>query len=247
MSHVTLQDVSKTFGATTVLEHVDWEIRSGELMVLVGPSGCGKTTLLKIILGALKPTSGHLYMNHQLIDDVPITKRNIGFVPQNFGLFPHLTVYGNIAYGLRIRKCSSDRISLQVRNMMNMLQLDGLEDRKPHQLSWGQQQRVALARALAIEPALLLLDEPLSAVDWTARQEIAWEIQQLQERLKITVVYVTHDIHEAFELGHRVAVMCKGRIEQSDDPENLAKSPKTPFVAHFIRQGERTKGETHES
>ena len=242
MTGVTLQNVSKNFGKTKALENIDWEIRDGEFMVLVGPSGCGKTTMLKIILGALEPSSGHVYLNRKLIDDVPIAKRNIGFVPQDFGLFPHLTVYDNIAYGLRIRKHSSDRIRLHVRQMITMLQLDGLDDRKPRQLSWGQQQRVALARALAIEPALLLLDEPLSAVDWTTRQEIARDIKRLQERLKITAVYVTHDIHEAFDLGHRVAVMSKGKIEQCDSPENLAKDPKTPFVAHFIRQGERTKG-----
>ena len=241
MSNVTLQNISKNFGATKVLENIDWEIWSGEFMVLVGPSGCGKTTLLKIILGALKPTSGQLYLNHQLIDDVPITQRNIGFVPQKFGLFPHLTVFDNIAYGLRIRKLVGDEISLQVSKLIKMLKLDGLEDRKPNQLSWGQQQRVALARALAIEPALLLLDEPLSAVDWTARQMIAQDIKELQERLKITVIYVTHDIHEAFELGHRVTVMSSGSIEQCDTPENLAKTPKNPFISHFISQIESTK------
>jgi putative spermidine/putrescine transport system ATP-binding protein len=238
---VTLQNVSKTFGATRVLDNVDWAIRRGEFMVLVGPSGCGKTTVLKIILGALKPTSGHLYMNQQLIDDVPIAKRNIGFVPQDFGLFPHLNVYENIAYGLRIRKHSSDRIRLHVRQTITMLHLDGLDDRKPRQLSWGQQQRVALARALAIEPALLLLDEPLSSVDWTTRQKIAGDIKRLQEKLKITVVYVTHDIREAFDLGDRVAVMSKGKIEQCDSPETLAKSPKTPFVAHFVQKRQESR------
>ena len=153
MTGVTLQNVSKNFGKTKALENIDWEIRDGEFMVLVGPSGCGKTTMLKIILGALEPSSGHVYLNRKLIDDVPIAKRNIGFVPQDFGLFPHLTVYDNIAYGLRIRKHSSDKIRLHVRQMITMLQLDGLDDRKPRQLSWGQQQRVALARALAIEEA----------------------------------------------------------------------------------------------
>ena len=242
MTNVRLENVSKTFDTTEVLKNVSWKILDGEFMVLVGPSGCGKTTLLKIILGALQTDIGHVYMDEKLLDDMPIEERNIGFVPQDFGLFPHLTVYDNIAYGLKIRKWSNEKIDSSVKELKNTLKLDGLEDRKPKQLSWGQQQRVALARALAIEPALLLLDEPLSAVDWTTRQEIAQDIKKVQERLKITVVYVTHDIHEAFELGHRVTVMSKGKIEQCDSPQNLAKKPKTPFVAHFIRQSERIKG-----
>jgi ABC-type Fe3+/spermidine/putrescine transport system ATPase subunit len=242
MTSVALQNISKNFGTTKVLENIEWEIKNGEFIILVGPSGCGKTTLLKIILGVLKPNKGHIYINRKLIDDVPIEKRNIGFVPQDFGLFPHLTVYDNIAYGLRIRKHSNDRINSQVKKLTKMLKLGGLENRKPNQLSWGQRQRIALARSLAIEPSLLLLDEPLNAVDWTTRQEIAQDIKRLQEKLRITVVYVTHNIDEAFELGHRVAVMNKGKIEQCDSPKQLVKNPKTPFVANFIHQSKKMKG-----
>lgn len=239
MTSVTFENVSKNFGTTKVLENINWEIRDGEFMVLVGPSGCGKTTLLKIILGALVPDRGHVYMDEKPLDNVPIAKRNIGFVPQDFGLFSHLTVYENIAYGLRIRKYSEEKTDLRVKELMKMLKLDGLEKRKPNELSWGQQQRVALARALAIEPKLLLLDEPLSAVDWNSRQEIAQDVKRLQRKLRVTAVYVTHDIDEAFELGHRVTVMSQGKLEQCDTPENLVKNPGTLFVAHFIRRGKR--------
>lgn len=239
MTSVTLENVSKNFGTTKVLEDINWEIRDGEFMVLVGPSGCGKTTLLKIILGALEPDNGHIYMDKKPLNNVPIAKRNIGFVPQDFGLFPHLTVYDNIAYGLRTRKYSDEKTDSRVKELMKMLKLDGLEKRKPNQLSWGQQQRVALARALAIEPKLLLLDEPLSAVDWNSRQEIARDIKRLQKKLRVTAVYVTHDIEEAFELGHRVTVMNQGKLEQCDPPENLIKNPRTLFVAHFIRRSKR--------
>lgn len=239
MTSVTLQNVSKSFGANKVLEDINWEILDGEFMVLVGPSGCGKTTLLKIMVGALQPDSGHIYVDGSLLDDVPIERRNIGFVPQDFGLFPHVTVYGNIAYGLRIRKWTDVEVDSQAKDLMRMLKLVGLENRKPDQLSWGQRQRVALARALAIKPDLLLLDEPLSAVDWTTRQEIAQDVKALQEKLKITAIYVTHDIEEALDLGHRVTVMNQGRLEQCDTPENLIKNPNTMFIAHFIRRSRR--------
>ncbi len=236
-----MESVSKNFNDIKVLEDIDWEIQDREFMVLVGPSGCGKTTVLKVILGFLKPTSGHIYFDEKLINNVPISRRNIGFVPQDFGLFPHLTVSENIGYGLRIRKYSKDRINSQVNRLIKLLKLNNLENRKPNQLSWGEQQRVALARALAIEPTLLLLDEPLSAVDWTARWEIASEIKKLQEKLKITVICVTHDIDEAFELGHRITVMNAGKIEQCDFPKNLIKNPKTSFVSSFVSQGKNMK------
>ncbi|MCW4019634.1 MAG: ABC transporter ATP-binding protein [Candidatus Bathyarchaeota archaeon] len=234
MTSVTLQDVSKNFGATIVLQNIDWEILDGEFMVLVGPSGCGKTTLLKVILGALQPDSGHIYADGNLLDDVPIERRNVGFVPQDFGLFPHLTVHDNIAYGLRVRKRSSEEVESKAKELIEMSKLAELEYRKPNQLSWGQQQRVALARALAIEPNILLLDEPLSAVDWIIRKEIAEDIKALHEKLGITTIYVTHDVNEAVNLGHRLAVMNQGRLEQCDTPSNLVRNPKTSFVARFI-------------
>jgi ABC-type Fe3+/spermidine/putrescine transport system ATPase subunit len=236
LTSVTLENVSKSFGEAKVLENINWMIYDEEFMVLVGPSGCGKTTLLKIILGALEPDSGDIYIDKEPLNNVPIEKRDIGFVPQDFGLFPHLTCYGNIAYGLRIRRCPNEKISSRVEELTKMLKLDGFENRKPSQLSWGQQQRVALARALAIEPKLLLLDEPLSAVDWATREEIAQDIKRLQKNLRVTAVYVTHDIDEAFELGQRVTVMNQGRLEQCDIPEKIINNPRTPFVAFFTHR-----------
>lgn len=236
-----MEKISKNFNDIKVLEDLDWEIQDQEFMVLVGPSGCGKTTVLKVILGSFKPDRGHIYFDEELINDFPISRRNIGFVPQDFGLFPHLTVSDNIGYGLRIRKYSKNEINSQVNKLIKMLKLNNLEERKPNQLSWGQKQRVALARAIAIEPNLLLLDEPLSAVDWTARWEIAKEIKKLQEKLKITVICVTHDIDEAFELGNRITVMHAGKIEQCDYPENLIKNPKTSFVSSLVCHGKNMK------
>lgn len=202
-------------------------------MVLVGPSGCGKTTLLNVILGILEPDNGNIYFENQSLIDIPIEKRNIGFVPQDFGLFPHLSVYKNIIYGLKIRKLMQKADS-RVKDLISILKLDGLEERKPNQLSWGQKQRAALARALAFNPTLLLLDEPMSAIDWRTREEILKEIKDIQTNLRITTVYVTHNMQEALELGQRVTIMHEGRFEQCDPPEILLKNPKTPFVTYFL-------------
>jgi len=234
MVSVRLMDISKNFAEIEILKHINWEIQEGELMILVGPSGCGKTTLLKIILGSLKPNSGKIYFNEELINDISISKRNIGFVPQNFGLFPHLNVHENIGFGMKMRKASQDKVNFQVSKIIKMLKLEDLELRMPNQLSWGQQQRVALARALAIEPRLLLLDEPLSSVDWVARKEITMEISRLQKTLEITTIYVTHDITEAFDIGDRITVMSASKIEQSASPEDLIKNPKNEFVSSYI-------------
>ncbi len=235
MTEVRLEDVSKRYGEVEAVKGVTCEIRDGEFMVLVGPSGCGKTTLLRLILGDLTPDNGHIYMDKMIIDDVPIEERNIGFLPQDFGLFPHLTVWKNISYGLRIRGESERAIHEKIEEMLRILDLQDLKDRSPGQLSWGQQQRTALARALVIQPNLLLLDEPLSAVDWITREEIAEGVRKLQARLKITTLYVTHDIGEALSLGHRVMVMHQGRLEQCDKAEKLISEPKTKFVRRFIR------------
>lgn len=237
--NVMVKNISKCYGQTKIIDNFSWEIKNGEFMVLVGPSGCGKTTLLKIILGALQPDSGNIFMDGKLIDHVSIEERNIGFVPQDFGLFPHLTVYNNVAYGLRVRKCLDTELNSRVKDLIKMLRLDGLEDRKPNQLSWGQQQRVALARALAIKPHLLLLDEPLSSVDWFTRREIAEHIKALQKKLKTTTIYVTHDIDEALDLGHRVTAMNCGILEQCDTPDNIVKNPKTLFVTNFVQRFRR--------
>jgi ABC-type Fe3+/spermidine/putrescine transport system ATPase subunit len=234
MVAVKLREIIKNYGESEIIRKLNWEIIQGELMVLVGPSGCGKTTLLKIMLGVLSPDSGSIYFDQQLMNKVSISERNVGFVPQNFGLFPHLNVIENISYGLKMRGFSKNKIDSLTIKFIDMLKLGSLELRMPNQLSWGQQQRVALARALAIQPSLLLLDEPLSAVDWVARREITNEINRMQKNLKITTVYVTHDIDEAFEIGDRIAVMNVGNIEQCDKAEDIIKNPKSDFVAAYI-------------
>jgi multiple sugar transport system ATP-binding protein len=234
LTSVRFEDVSKLYGEVKAVKEFTSEIRDGEFMVLVGPSGCGKTTLLRLILGDLTPDKGRIYMDNMLINDIPIEERNIGFLPQDFGLFPHLTVWKNISYGLRIRGEPDRTIYEKVEEMLRMLNLQDLKDSFPRQLSWGQQQRTALARALVIKPNLLLLDEPLSAVDWITREEIAEGVKKLQARLKITTLYVTHDIGEALSLGHRVMVMNQGRLEQCDKAEMLISKPKTNFVERFI-------------
>jgi len=241
MTFVQLENITLTIGKNEILKNIDWVVEDGEFMVLVGPSGCGKTTLLKIILGALHPDTGSVYIDHQKINDTPISERNIGFVPQNFGLFPHLTIDENISYGLKVQKIPKHEIKKRITPLIKTLKLKNLEQRKPNQLSWGQQQRVALARALAIHPYLLLLDEPLSSVDWNSRRTIAKEIQNLQEEFKITVIYVTHDIDEAFDLGHRITVMNEGIIQQSDSPLNLIQNPTNTFVSSFVRQTKSLK------
>jgi len=242
MTRAQLKEVSKSLGTLPIVKDFSCTIRNGEFMVLVGPSGCGKTTLLRLILGDLKPDSGHIYMDGELIDDLPIDKRNIGFVPQDFGLFPHMNVQENIAYGLRIRKKIEKTIRRDVEAMAEMLALRDLTGHSPNQLSWGQRQRTALARALVIEPRLLLLDEPLGAVDWMTRNEISEEIRDLQRRLKTTTLYVTHNIDEALSLGDRLMVMHEGRLEQIGSPEELIEEPESEFIKHFVSSRYKSRG-----
>ena len=241
MVAVKLEGINLSLNDIKILENVNWEIEEGELMVLVGPSGCGKTSLLKVILGSLTPETGKIFFNNKLMNEIPLSKRNIGFVPQNFGLFPHLNVIENINYGLRMHNVLKNDIQLQGLKYIEMLRLKNLELRNPSQLSWGQQQRVALARALAIEPSLLLLDEPLSSVDWNTRRDITEEIYKMQKNLKITTIYVTHDIDEAFEMGDRITVMSTGKIEQCDSPEILINNPISNFVSAYISKNRNLK------
>ncbi|MFX0010628.1 MAG: ABC transporter ATP-binding protein [Candidatus Hermodarchaeota archaeon] len=241
MVAVKLEGINLSLNDVKILENITWEIEEGELMVLVGPSGCGKTTLLKVILGSLTPETGKIFFNDKLINEIPLSKRNIGFVPQNFGLFPHLNVIENITYGLKMQNVSKSNLQVQEAKYIAMLRLQNLELRTPNQLSWGQQQRVALARALAIEPTLLLLDEPLSSVDWNTRKDITEEIYKMQKNLKITTIYVTHDINEAFEIGDRITVMSAGKIEQCDRPEILINNPLNNFVSSYISKNQNLK------
>ncbi len=218
----------------TILEGFSLTAEKGEFISLLGPSGCGKTTTLRAIAGFLPIREGRLLVGGKLYNNVPPNKRNIGFVFQNYALFPHLTIFENVAFGLRMRKVSQDKIREKVVEALSFVGLSGYEERLPSQLSGGQQQRVAIARAIVIEPDLLLMDEPLSNLDAKLRIEMRTELARMQKELGITTVYVTHDQAEALALSDRVAVINRGKIEQYDAPEGLYHNPKTLFVAKFL-------------
>jgi len=234
MKELRIENVSKFYGRLRALDQVSLAASPGELVVVMGPSGCGKTTLLLVILGVLKADDGHVYLGEKMIDSLPIEGRDVGYVPQDFGLFPHLTVYGNVAFGLRVRQRAGCDIDKNVRELLAIVGLEGLEQRKSAELSGGQRQRVALARALAVDPALLLLDEPLSNVDEATKAEVRKNLKDIVKRTKVTTVYVTHNPEDAFELGDRIAVMHSGRIVQCEPPLSLLKNPKSQEVKRLI-------------
>lgn len=236
-SAVRLDGVSKRFGASIALDRAWLKIGRGEFMTLLGPSGCGKTTLLNLVAGFLGPDEGEIFIDGALVTDVPAFARKTGIVFQNYALFPHMTVAGNVAYGLKARHVAKDEIGKRVADILAMMKLTGFEDRKPRQLSGGQQQRVALARALVIEPKVLLLDEPFSALDKNLRGAMQVEVKEIQRRLGVTTIFVTHDQSEALSLSDRIAVMSAGRICQIDTPERLYRRPTDRFVASFIGEG----------
>ncbi|MEZ5805847.1 MAG: ABC transporter ATP-binding protein [Rhizobiaceae bacterium] len=231
---VTFSQVEKSFGSVQALEPVSLEIRAGEFLTLLGPSGSGKTTLLNIAAGFLSPDAGHVLLDGRNITNTPPRQRNIGMVFQNYALFPHLDVFENVAYGLRVRKVFDTDLKARVANALAMLQLDGFARRGINQLSGGQQQRVALARAMVIEPSLLLMDEPLGALDRQLRKHVQLEIRRLHVNSPRTTIYVTHDQEEALVMSDRVAIMSKGRIEQIGTPHELYADPKNVFVAQFL-------------
>ena len=232
--YLDIQSVSKRFDRTLALDDVSLQIHEGEFIFLLGPSGCGKTTLLRIIAGLEEPTSGRILQAGQDVTHLPPSKRNFGIVFQSYALFPNLTVFQNIAYGLENRKEMRHTVKTRVEELLALMGLQDFRDRYPAQLSGGQQQRVALARALAISPGLLLLDEPLSALDARVRANLRIEIARLQRQLGITTVMVSHDQEEALTMADRVVVMEKGRIVQLDTPEGIYHHPATPFVADFV-------------
>ena len=235
MAFVELRDIVAGYGRNhPVLEGFSLSVEKGELVSLLGPSGCGKTTTLRIIAGFLAPSGGSLFVDGRDTTRVPPHRRNIGLVFQSYALFPHLTVFRNVAFGLRMRRCAAGEIRSRVAQALAMVDLVGLEERLPSQLSGGQRQRVALARALVIEPALLLLDEPLSNLDAKLRVGMRAELARLQERLDVTMIYVTHDQVEALSLSDRIVVMNRGRIEQSGGPRDIYHRPRTEFVAGFM-------------
>jgi putative spermidine/putrescine transport system ATP-binding protein len=235
MAFLELDRVQKRFaGGTAAVQGVTLDVEKGEFISFLGPSGCGKTTTLRMVAGFEQPTSGRIRIDGVDVTDRPPNRRNIGMVFQSYALFPNMTVAANIAYGLRIRHVDKRRITARVAELLTLIHLEGRGDRYPWQLSGGQQQRVALARALAIEPQVLLLDEPLSALDAKIRLSLRQEIRQIQRQLGITTIYVTHDQEEALSLSDRVVVMNEGRVEQVGAPPQVYGHPETGFVARFI-------------
>ncbi|QHI98527.1 polyamine ABC transporter ATP-binding protein [Xylophilus rhododendri] len=231
---VSLEGVVKKYHEQTVLHEVSLKIRRGEFLTLLGPSGCGKTTLLNLIAGFAEADNGEIFIEGQPVTSEPPHKRQIGIVFQNYALFPHMTVERNIGYGLRMRGMPKDEVAQRVKEAMAMVKLDGLGHRKPRELSGGQQQRVALARALVIQPKVLLLDEPFSALDKSLRGAMQVEIREIQRRLGLTTVFVTHDQGEALAMSDRIAVMSAGVIRQIAPPAELYQNPQDPFVASFL-------------
>ncbi len=234
MTFLALEAVQKYFGATAAVEHFDLQAERGEFISFLGPSGCGKTTTLRMIAGFEIPTGGTITVDGHDITRKPPNQRNVGMVFQSYALFPNMTVAGNIGFGLRVRKRPKADIERRVGELLEMIHLEGRGGSYPYQLSGGQQQRVALARALAIEPQVLLLDEPLSALDAKIRIVLRKEIRAIQRQLGITTVYVTHDQEEALSLSDRVVVMSEGRVEQIGTPFEIYNFPSTSFVASFV-------------
>jgi len=233
-SAVELKDVSKHFGSVVAVDNISLSIQDGEFFSLLGPSGCGKTTTLRLIAGFELPTAGEVSIGSEVQGEKPPYQRPVNTVFQNYALFPHMSVFENVAFGLEMRKVEKDEVRERVLQALEMVQLPGMENRKPDQLSGGQQQRVALARALVNRPKVLLLDEPLGALDLKLRKAMQLELKALQDRVGITFVYVTHDQEEALTMSDRIAVMNKGKVLQIASPQEIYERPADRFVADFI-------------
>jgi len=242
-AHVEFEGVSKSYdGRTLVVDDLNLGIGKGEFVTLLGPSGSGKTTILMMLAGFQTATSGAIRIGGRSVQDLPARKRGIGMVFQNYALFPHMTVGANLAFPLEVRGIAEARRRERVERALDLVRLGGLEDRRPGQLSGGQQQRVAIARALVFEPELVLMDEPLGALDRSLREEMQYEIRAIHQRLGVTVVYVTHDQQEAMVMSDRIAVLNGGRIEQIAGAEGLYEEPERAFVARFIGENNRLHG-----
>ena len=247
--NIQLQNIVKRFGTLEAVSHVSLEIRDGELFTLLGPSGCGKTTILRLIGGFHRPDEGEVYFEEKAVSGIPPYERNIGMVFQNYALWPHMTIFENVAYGLRLHKVPEAEITRRVRKVLELVEIGRLTDvesRKPAALSGGQQQRVALARALVVEPKVLLMDEPLSNLDAKVRQRLRGELRRLQRQVGITAIYVTHDQEEALALADTVVLMDQGRVVQLGTPQDIYLRPATAFAAEFLGVSNQLEGEAAE-
>jgi sulfate transport system ATP-binding protein len=231
---IELKNVSKAFRQVEAVQDISFTVNEGELVALLGPSGSGKTTILRLIAGLESPDAGGIFVRGAQVNDLPVQRRNIGFIFQNYALFKHKTVFGNIAFGLRVKKWPADKLRARVDELTALLDLHGLLERYPHQLSGGQRQRVAIARALAPRPDVVLMDEPFAAVDAQIRQELRQWLVRLHQDLKLTTVFVTHDQEEAMEVADRIVVFSKGRLEQIGTPQEVYEKPRNEFVARFV-------------
>lgn len=234
MSVLKVENLSKRFGQVQAVADVSFEVQDGEVLSLLGPSGCGKTTTLRCLAGFEMPDSGKIYLDERDISTLTPEQRGIGMVFQNYALWPHMTVYGNLAFGLQIRQIERQEINERIKKVLSMVRLSGYEDRYPRQLSGGQQQRIAMARALVIEPDIMLLDEPLSNLDAQLREEMRFEFIELQRKLGITAIYVTHDQAEAMVISDKIIILNQGKVVQMGTPKEIYTSPKNRFVAGFI-------------
>ncbi len=242
---ISLQNIAAEYDGERVIEHLDLDIRDQEFVTFLGPSGCGKTTTLRIIGGFVEPTEGDVFFDGKRINGVPPYQRNVNTVFQRYALFPHLDVFENVAFGLRLKKLPKEQVKTKVESMLRLVNLSGYESRNINQLSGGQQQRVAIARALVNEPRVLLLDEPLGALDLKLRKEMQMELKRIQQALKITFIYVTHDQEEALTMSDRVLVMKDGKILQNGTPEDIYNEPVNAFVADFIGESNIVSGVMH--
>lgn len=231
---ILIENLTKAFGQSLILDYINLEIKTGSLVALIGPSGSGKSTLLKLIVGLEDPDSGQIWLTGKNTKFLSIQERQIGFVFQNYALFKHLTVFQNIAYGLQIKHAKKTRIINRVQELLQLIELENFSDRYPNQLSGGQKQRIALARALAIEPKVLLLDEPFGALDFQVRKNLKNWLKKLHDEVSVTTVFVTHDQQEAMELAQEIIILKDGRIEQVGSPKELYDQPITDFVYQFL-------------
>lgn len=242
MTTVRVEKIRKTYGDFVALEGLTLDMAEGEFVSFLGPSGCGKTTALRIVAGFEYGDSGSVFIDGEAVDDVPPNRRDMGMVFQNYSLFPNMSAIDNVAFGLRVRKQPGEQVRARAQEMLDLVGLSGKQSNYPHQMSGGQQQRVALARALAIEPKVLLLDEPLSALDAKVRVSLRNEIRVIQKELGISTIFVTHDQEEALTISDRIAVLSQGRLEQFGTPEEIYRRPATAFVAGFVGESNRFQG-----